>query len=107
MQSIAVLTGLAVTTVVYIKLCLVVRRHKTQIHSLQVEGVPSSEMTQLAGLIKSSVSTFHVYVAFLVCYLPYWICLTAVRFNGPTTTLKRFHLFSLILIKTLCAPFQF
>ena len=98
MQSIAVLTGLAVTTVVYIKLCLVVRRHKTQIHSLQVEGVPSSEMTQLAGLIKSSVSTFHVYVAFLVCYLPYWICLTAVRFNGPTTTLKRFHLFSLILI---------
>ena len=98
MQSIAVLTGLAVTTVVYIKLCLVVRRHKTQIHSLQVEGVPSGEMTQLAGLIKSPVSTFHVYVAFLVCYLPYWICLTAVRFNGPTTTLKRFHLFSLILI---------
>ena len=97
-QYIGILLGLVVITGVYIKLYFVVRRHKTQIQSLQVQRGPRGEITQTASRIKSAVAIFYVYVAFLVCCLPYVICVSIIQFNGPSVTLKGFHLFSLTLI---------
>ena len=97
-QYIGILLGLVVITGVYIKLYFVVRRHKTQIQSLQVQRGPRGELTQTASRIKSAIAIFYVYVAFLVCCLPYVICVSIIQFNGPSVTLKGFHLFSLNLI---------
>ena len=83
---------LLVTTVVYIKIYLAVRRHKNQIHALQVQN------PNFASLIKSAVSTFWVYLVFLVCYLPMLICLAVVAIYGPDITLNRASSFSCTLV---------
>ena len=93
-----VVIGFLLTTVVYIRIYLVARRHKNQIQSLQVQVEQTGEMAQFASLIKYAVGIFYVYLVFLVCYLPYWICVTAIRINGSSIALKRFYLFSLTLI---------
>ena len=79
---------LLVTTVVYIKIYFAVRRHKNQIHALQVQN------PNYASLTKSAVSTFWVYIVFLVCYLPMLICLAVIAIYGPNITLKITLLFS-------------
>ena len=83
---------LLVTTVVYIKIYLVVRRHKTQIQALQVQN------PNFASLIKSAVSTFWVYLVFLVCYLPMLICFAVVAIYGPNITLNTTLSFSSTLV---------
>ena len=83
---------LLVTTVVYIKIYLAVRRHKNQIQALQVQN------PNFASLIKSAVSTFWVYLVFLVCYLPMLICLAVVGIYGPNITLNRTLHFSYTLM---------
>ena len=83
---------LFVTTLVYIKIYLAVRRHKNQIQALQV---PNSNF---ASLIKSAVSTFWVFFVFLVCYLPLLICLSVLAIYGPNIALNRTLLFSCTLV---------
>ena len=91
--------GFIVTIVVYIRIYLTVRRHKNQIHSFQVQQVNrSQETTSYAGLIKSTVGVFYIYLVFLACYLPYVICVVSVRINSANIALKKFTLFSLTLI---------
>ena len=52
--------GLCVTTVVYIRIYLAVRRHKNQIQVLQVLQVAQTgEMANLASVIKSAISVFY------------------------------------------------
>ena len=97
-QSIAQVSGLVLTIVIYIKLYLVVRCHKNRIQSMQARGEQSKDVTNLSGVIKSAFVSVYVYVAFLVCYVPYWSCVTAIRLYGPTLTLKSLHLFSLTLV---------
>ena len=76
--------GLCLTTVVYIRIYLAVRRHKNQIQVLQVLQV--DEMANFATVIKSAISVFYVYLVYLVCYFPFLI--TAVMFEvyGPSIT---------------------
>ena len=83
---------LLVTTVVYIKIYLAVRRHKDQIQALQVQN------PNFASLVKSAVSTFWVYLVFLVCYLLMLICLAVVAIYGRNITLKITLLFSCTLV---------
>ena len=83
---------LLVTTVAYIKIFLAVRRHKNQIQALQVQN------PNFASLIKSAVSTFWVYLVFLVCYLPTLICLAFLAIYGLNIALKRTLLFSYTLV---------
>ena len=83
--------GLLLTTVVYMRIYLVARRHKNQIQSLQVQVEQTGERAQFASLIKSAVGIFYVYLVFLICYLPYWICVIAIRISGPSIALKRFY----------------
>ena len=90
--SIGVGVCLLVTTLVYIKIYLAVRRHKNQIQALQVQN------PNFASLIKSAVSTFWVYLVFLICYLPMSICLAVLAIYGPNIALKRTFLFSGTLV---------
>ncbi|XP_078347098.1 adenosine receptor A2b-like [Oculina patagonica] len=90
---------LALTTVAYIRIYLAVRRHKNQIQALQVQQVAQNgEMTNFANLIKSAVGIFYVYVLFLACYLPQFICLPAFDIYGPSIALKKFYLLSYIIV---------
>ena len=93
--SIGGVIGLFVTLVVYIRIYLVARRHKNEIHCLQ--RTPD-EIAKFATLVKSAVGVFYVYLAFFVCYLPYIISLTAIEISGPSIALKKCHLFSATLV---------
>ena len=95
---IGVVIGLLLTTVLYIRIYLVARRHKNQIQSLQIQVEQTGEMANFASLIKSAVGICYVYLVFLVCYLPYMICVTAVRINGHSVALKMLYLFSGTLV---------
>ncbi|XP_078348580.1 adenosine receptor A2a-like [Oculina patagonica] len=91
--------GLVLTTVVYIKIYLAVRRHQNQIQALQVQQVAQNgEMVDFSRLVKSAVGIFYVYLVFLVCYLPFFISLPAIKILGPSSALKRFYFFSLTLV---------
>ncbi len=84
-----------VTTLVYIRIYLAVRRHKNQIQALQVQQVAQTgEIANFASLVKSTVGVFYVYLVFVFCFLPHLICLFAIEINGPSIVLKRFYLFS-------------
>ena len=97
--SFGTVIGLLLTTVVYIRIYLAVRRHKNEIQALQVQNAThASEMANFASLVKSAIGTFYVFLVFLVCYLPIFICLAAVATFGPNITLNRSWLFSCTLV---------
>ena len=93
------LACLLVTSVVYWRIYLVLRRHKNQMRSPQTPEVRKAthneEMANFASLRKSAVSVFYVYLVFLVCYLPRFILLAVRAIDGPSLALKRF--FTLLL----------
>ena len=98
--------GLVLTTMVYIRIYLVVRRHKNHILSqnqnqdLQLQQVAqNSEMAaNFASIIKSAAGIFYVYLLFWFCYLLFFISTAAIRINGPSIALKRSFLFSMTLL---------
>ncbi|XP_078347412.1 adenosine receptor A3-like [Oculina patagonica] len=97
--SISTVLGLLLTTVAYIRIYLVVRRHKNQIQTLQVQQVAQNdEMINFASIVKSAVCTFYVYLVYLVCYLPTFIYWATVANYDPSIALKRFLLFALTLV---------
>ena len=98
-ESVLAAFGFIVTFVVYIKIYLTVRRHKNQIHSMQVQEVAhSDEIKNFIVLLKSTVGIFYVYLVFLICYLPYFIYMAVIRMYGSSTALKQFFLYSLTLM---------
>ena len=55
-----------------------VKHHKNRIHALQVQqAAQNGEMANSVRLRKTVVTTFYVYIVFLVCYLPLF-CVRAV-----------------------------
>jgi len=87
--------GLIITSMIYVRLYLAVRRHKNQIQVLQVQQVAQAdEVANFASLMKSAVGIFYVYVVFLLCYLPYLISLVVTEVKGSSIVLKRFSLFA-------------
>ena len=84
--------GLVITTMIYLRIYFAVKQHKNQIQVRQVQ-----QIAIFARLTKSAVGIFYVYLVFLVCYLPYLICLVA-QMNGPSIVLKRYSLFSFTLL---------
>ena len=98
-NSVVVALSFIVTLVVYIRIYLTVRRHKNQIHSMQVQEVAhSDEIKHFIVLLKSAVSIFYVYLVFLICYLPSFICKAVIRMYGSSTALKQFFLYSLTIM---------
>ena len=91
--------SLIITFVVYIRIYITVRRHKNHIHSMQIrDEAQSEELKNLIVLIKSTVGIFYVYVVFLICYLPYLICMAVIRIYGSSIVLKKLLLYSLTLM---------
>ena len=91
--------GFIITFVVYIRIYFSVRRHKNQIHSTQVQQVAhSDEIKNFIVLIKSTVSIFYVYLVFMICYLPFLICLAVIRIYGSSIALSQFYFYSTTLM---------
>ena len=91
--------GFILTFVVYVKIYLIVRRHKNQIQSEQVtEVAQTGEMTNFAALVKSTVGVFYVYLVFLVCYLPFTIGIAGFRTSDMSFLFTDFYPFSLTLM---------
>ena len=98
-KSVFAVFGFIVTFVMYTRIYLTVRRHKNQIHSMQVQEVAhSDEIKHFIVLIKSTVSIFYVYLLLLICYLPFFICTAVIRIYGSSIALKQFLLYSSTLI---------
>ena len=98
-ESVLAAFGFIVTFVVYTRIYLIVRRHKNQIHSMQVQEVAhSDEIKNFIVLLKSTVGIFYVYLVFLICYLPYFIYMAVIRMYGSSTALKQFFLYSLTIM---------
>ena len=91
--------GFIITLMVYIRIYLTVQRHKNQIQSMQIRNeAQSEEIKNFTLLTRSIVSIFYVYLVFLICYLPYFICMAVIRIYGSSIVLKKLYLFSLTLM---------
>ena len=98
-ESVVAAFGFIITFVVYTRIYLTVRRHKNQIHSMQVQEVAhSDEIKNFIVLLKSTVGIFYVYLVFLICYLPHLICMAVIRIYGSSIVLKKLLLYSLTLM---------
>ncbi len=93
---------LFLTTIAYWRIYLVLRRHKTQIQSLQIQeaqqATQNGNMANFASIRKSAVLVFYVYLVFLVCYLPRFMFLAARKIQGPSVALKRFSVYTWTLL---------
>ena len=87
-----------ITLVAYIRIYLTVRRHKNQIRSMQIRNEAHSEEINFSVLIKSTVGIFYVYLVFLMCYLPYFICIAVIQIYSSSISLKKLFLYSLTLV---------
>jgi len=66
---------LVFSAMLHFKIYFAVRRHRIQVHALQV--AQNDQLANAARLRKSAVGVFYVYLVFLLCYLPR-ICSFAV-----------------------------
>ena len=90
---------LFLTTMIYIRLYLTVRRLRKQIQAQQIQqAVQTGDMRNVVSFIKSAVGIFYVYLLFLICYLPYLTSLVAQQIHGPSFSLKSFLLYSRTVI---------
>ena len=96
------------TAFFYFKIYLAVRHHSNQIHVLQAQLAQNNEgdMTNTAREIKAAVSTFYVYLVFLICYLPSTCYGIIHRSAGPSTMLFQFglHANTLIFLNSTLNP---
>ena len=74
--AVVVSTSLLVIFAVYIKVYLVVRRHKVQIRDQMSSQMSQFENCRLRRLRKSAINTLYVFFAFLLCYLPFSVTTT-------------------------------
>ena len=88
--------GVILTTIVYTRIYLIVKRHRYQIQSLQINQVEqTSEMARFTKLVHSAVSVFYVYILLLACYSPFVICM---GIENSSVVAKRFLAVSLTLL---------
>ncbi|XP_078361298.1 histamine H2 receptor-like [Oculina patagonica] len=91
------------TTIIYYNIYLTVRRHRNHIRSLQVQRVVRNceEMaaTNVANLSKSAVSTFYVYLVFVLCYLPgYCMMISRMTVSDSNIAMESFDPYSWTLV---------
>ena len=91
--------GFLITFVVYIRIHQSVRRQKNNIQFIQIrDEAQSEEIKNLTVLIKSAVGIFYVYLVFLICNLPFLICVAVIPIYGSSIALKKLFLYSLTLM---------
>lgn len=81
------------TTIVYIRIYFVVQRHKNQMEAHQMQ-----EVQRFASLRKSAFVVLHVYLVYLLCYLPQSILMIVNANNEPSIAEKRFALYAWTMI---------
>ena len=87
--------ALVITAVVYIRIYFAVQRHKNQIHVLQVpQATENNEITNMANVVKSAFDIFYVFLLFLICSFPPFICVAVFQNNRPSILLQMVFLFS-------------
>ena len=77
-----------ITAAVYCKIHFTVQRHAKQIQAQQIQVAQNSQMESAARQRKSAVSTFYVYLVFLVCCLPDYCALVTLLISGPSTAVN-------------------
>ena len=89
---------LILVVIVYWRIYIVLKRHKIQIESLQIQeaqqGVQNSDLLNFLKLRKSALGTFYVCIVFLLCYLPSYIlifCLFLARPSSLISLLEAWH----------------
>ena len=95
------------TTLVYCRIYFIARRHTNQIQALQVQQEElNRKMTNFVRQKKSAVSTFYVYLAFLVCCLPEYCASVTAKFLAPRSNLNGLVLYlgSLMLFNSSLNP---
>ncbi|XP_078348022.1 adenosine receptor A3-like [Oculina patagonica] len=93
---IIIISGLCIicTTIVYCIIYFVVRHHTNQMQALQVHHVDiNGQMANFARQRKSTISTFCVYLVFLICYLPDYCAAIAYMISGSSIALKGLFLY--------------
>ena len=91
--------GFLLSILINIRIHFIVRRHKFQIQSLQLQEVDQcSEVKRLAVSLKSAGCILYVYVMFLVSYLPLFSSMFAMKINGPNSTIRSLNIFAIILL---------
>ena len=90
------------TTIVYCKIFLILRRHKNQIQALQMhvvlEAPQNNNMANFASVQKSAFSAFYVYLVFLICYLPITVVSLFDIIHGPSLATFKSYLFACTLV---------
>ena len=82
---------------VYWRIYIVLKRHKNQIQSLQIQEVQqevqNGDLSNFLRLRKSALGTFYVCIVFLICYLPWYILsfLLLARFLSPISFYEALH----------------
>ena len=87
-----------ITAAVYCKIRFTVQRHAKQMQAQQIQVAQNSQMESDARKRKSAVSTFYVYLVFLVCCLPAYCVLVALLISGPSTALRGVFLYTTTLL---------
>ena len=68
---------LIVVVTVYWRIYIVLKRHKNQIQSFQIQevrqGVQNGDLSSFSKVRKSAHGTFYVFIVFLICFLPSYI----------------------------------
>ena len=88
------------TTVVYLRIYSAVQSHRNQIQAQQLhQDIHNNELMNFLKLRKSAISTFYVYLVFLLCYLPgYCAMVSHIMVSKPNTAIKALRLYSWTLI---------
>ena len=89
--------GLLVIVGVYVRICLVARRHKNQIAQVQ-RFAHAEEIGNVARVVKSAFGIFYVFLFLSICYLPSFIGMVVYQIYGPSIPLKKVMFFSWTLL---------
>ena len=88
--------GLFITTIIYLQIYVIVRRHNNKIQALQVQQ-QTEEAMNFTSVIKSAVCVLCVHVVFLCCYLLPFLLSVASIVIVPGIAFKKCFLYSLAL----------
>ena len=97
------------TALFYLKIYLLVRRHKTQIltQRIQVTQEQTENEANAAKLRKSATGTFYMYLVFVACYVPRLCVMTIIKGAGESTVLVihlRLYTFTLVFLNSSLNP---
>ena len=90
-ELVVVTVCLILVLIVYWRIYIVLKRHKNQIQSLQIQEVQqrvqNGDLSNFLKLRKSALGTFYVCILFFICYLPFYI-LSFIRLAYPLSLIS-------------------